>query len=408
MVQIVQDVAPVGRHWRRPQHTFQVRTRPYQIQPFFIAPVLPGETMKNLLMQSRVVTDPIKHPLLGWWQEYYFFYVRMRDLNVRDKVTAMLLNPTYDLSANGLVATADTATYHPGGTINWTAHCLERVVETYFRDEGEAWDVATLGGLPMATAYGHKANWMDNLMPGSAMPDYDPDDASGIEYAEQYNAWEFMKAQKLTNMSFEDFLKTFGVNAPEEEHKPELVRFVRDWSYPSNTVNPSDGKPSSAVVWSVAERADKDRFFKEHGFLFGVTVTRPKVYMSKQTGAAVSLLDNALHWLPAIMSDRPDTSLKNIAATKGPLPSLTDEEGYWVDVRDLLMYGDQFLNFSLTATDAGLVALPTAAASPRYASAADIDGLFVNPGTDVSPANRFIRQDGIVTLAILGAQQDQT
>ena len=54
---------PTGRRPRRPSHPFQVRHEPFQIQPFFIAPVLPGETMKNLLLQSRAVTLPLKNPL---------------------------------------------------------------------------------------------------------------------------------------------------------------------------------------------------------------------------------------------------------------------------------------------------------------------------------------------------------
>ena len=69
----------VGRVQRHPKHTFHLFTRPYQIQPFLIAPVLAGETMKNLLLQARVVTDPVQNRLIGWWQEYYFFYVKARD-----------------------------------------------------------------------------------------------------------------------------------------------------------------------------------------------------------------------------------------------------------------------------------------------------------------------------------------
>ena len=70
----------VGRKLRSPIHRFHLRHYPFQLQPFMLAPVIPGETMKNLLLQARVVTDPIKNGLIGWWQEYYFFYVKHRDL----------------------------------------------------------------------------------------------------------------------------------------------------------------------------------------------------------------------------------------------------------------------------------------------------------------------------------------
>lgn len=82
---------------------------------------------------------------------------------------------------------------------------------------------------------------------------------------------------------------------------------------------------------------------------------------------------------------------------------MTDANGYWVDVRDLYLYGEQFVNFALTETDAGFVALPTAGLQKRFASATDADAMFAG----ASPAN-MIRQDGIMTFNIAGRQVDQT
>jgi hypothetical protein len=56
-----------GRRARRPEHRFELASTPWAITPFLIAPVLPGDTMTNLLLQARVVSDPIKNPLIGWW-----------------------------------------------------------------------------------------------------------------------------------------------------------------------------------------------------------------------------------------------------------------------------------------------------------------------------------------------------
>lgn len=75
-----------------------------------------------------------------------------------------------------------------------------------------------------------------------------------------------------------------------------------------------------------------------------------------------------------------------------------------MDLVDLFMYGDQFVNFALTETNAGLVALPTPALQKKYPSQTDIEGLFV--GT--TAATRLVRQDGITTLAIASALQDRT
>ena len=69
---------------RRPQHTFYLRQVPFTIQPFMIAPVIPGETLQNLSFQARCVTMPVKNPIIGWWCEYYFFYVKLTDLDDRE------------------------------------------------------------------------------------------------------------------------------------------------------------------------------------------------------------------------------------------------------------------------------------------------------------------------------------
>ena len=62
---MLRPVGQVSRKSRRPSHPFQLRHMPWQIQPFLIAPVLPGETLKNILLQSRAVTKPIKNGIVG-------------------------------------------------------------------------------------------------------------------------------------------------------------------------------------------------------------------------------------------------------------------------------------------------------------------------------------------------------
>ena len=48
-----------ARASRRPQHRFNIRFKPYQLQPFMIAPVLPGESLKNLMLQTQVWSSPL-------------------------------------------------------------------------------------------------------------------------------------------------------------------------------------------------------------------------------------------------------------------------------------------------------------------------------------------------------------
>lgn len=400
-LEVVQEVPQVGRKQRRPVHTFQVRHRPWQIQPMVIAPVLPGETLENALVQARVVTDPIANPLIGWWIEYYFFYVKHRDLDARDTLTSMMLT---DASTASLNSAALMETYHYASAIDWASLCLKRVVEEYFRDEGETWNADKIGNLPAASI--NQDSFWNSAVDDSTTPPAanDLQDAPDLTVMSAYQAqYDRMRQMRMTNMSYEDWLKTFGVRGVKESediHKPELLRYIRDWSYPSNTVNPTDGAPTSACSWAVAERFDKKRMFKEPGFIFGVTVARPKVYLKNQRGSGVHLLDNAMSWLPALLADEPYTSLKEIVASAsiaGPLGVAT-ASGYWVDVRDLFVYGDQFVNFALTGTGDNAVALPTATMKKRFATATEADAMF-----KVSANGNLVRQDGVCNLTILGA-----
>lgn len=131
---------------------------------------------------------------------------------------------------------------------------------------------------------------------------------------------------------------------------------------------------------------------------------RPKVFFSKQVGAAIGALDEARLWLPSLLRDEPYTSIKKFENTdiagSGPLGTNATND-YWADMRDLFIYGDQFLNFDPTAVDdphAPVAALPSAALNDRYPSSADADGLFAGS----TAATRLIRVDGVVQTNIRG------
>lgn len=428
MAQNVARVLPQqGRVLRRPQHPFQIRTRPWLLQPFFIAPVLPGETMENCLIQFRSVTDPIKSPLVGWWAEYYLFYVRHRDLQKQGAdstvLQAMMLDPS--ASVNSIADNTGTAAYPfykgtadtVGDPINFTLKVYDAIVKTYFRDEVEGSASPTVSNVSIAKISGPAGprgnNWLDSVMNAADMPasysaDVDSADANTTiqtnEMIDALRKWEYFRDMGLTDMSYDDYLATYGVkpSVPDVDLKqPELLRYGREWNYPTAIVNPATGTPSNAVHWSMTARADKPRFFREPGFLMGIMTYRPKVYLRKQTNTLTSWLNNAYAWLPAVLDD-PQTSMRQFATGKGPLPVLTDANGYWVDVKDLYLYGEQFINFDPAAvTDASFVDLPTATNGKEYPATTDMDALF----TSASPANQ-IRCDGLVSLSIAGRQRD--
>jgi len=417
----IQAVQSVGRKTRRPQHTFYGTCKPYTIQPIVLAPVLPGETLKSAQLQARVVTDPIANPVMGWWQEYYFFYVKHRDLDDRVELEQMMLNPEWTKD-NIDDPTADNSHYFASGGINWSVKCLKRVVEEYFRNEGEAWDNVTIDGMPVAainnTTILQSAELADNVDDPSVVNEGGSAVHQASELDAAFRQWEYMRLNELTQMSYEDFLRTYGVRTSRiEQHRPELIRYIRVWQYPSSVIQPSDGLPSAAVSWAIQEKIDKDRFFTEPGFIFGVSVTRAKVYMA-QHGYAAAYLDRAFDWMPAVLREDVYSSLKKYANGSGPARQVTDTDGYWVDMRDLFVHGDQFLfNATVQAMPtifngegwgSNQVALPSAGLNVEYPSDADVKNLFQYANGSGPNIRWNVKQDGVLSLNILGTQQDHT
>ena len=420
-----------GRINRSPQHPFYVTHRPFQLQPMFLAPVLPGETMKSLRLKSRAVTDPLKNGLIGWYLEYYFFYVKHRDLvgapgvDVDDNpayiLEQMMLDPAASTTAlNGTAYTRNR--YYHGNGIDWIALLEARLFDgtggvNWFRTDSESNAVGFVDGRYLIEVKGDSV--MNSLIAEGTLDDaldvnVDADANSTITVGEIKKAerlYDLMIENGLTDMDYEDYLATYGVRPRKEDsHIPELVRYVREWTYPSNTIDPADGSPVGAGSWGITAGAQKPRLFKEPGFLIGFTCARPKTYFGNQKGTTASYLSNAYNWLPALVDD-PRASFQLVpdgayAAAKWPgvFGDITDAGGAYFDMRDLFIYGEQFTNADLSGaipTDQNFVALPTAALGRRYVASGDMDNLFVG----AAPLNQ-IRQDGIVSLTISGRQQD--
>lgn len=420
-VRVARPYSGVKRTVRSPAHPFTLRYKPFQIQPFMLSPVLPGETLSNLVLQSRVVTKPVKSPLVGWWTEYMIFFVRLKDIqahidgpNMTGFVDEMVTNAAgYDPAP--LREAADQKFYHPAGGTPWTKYAMQTVIEYYFRDQGEDWDVAMHDGMPVAQIAGK--NWADSLTLADDKRidrdvNMDINDDGDITVREMNDAqaqWQALRDAGLESLDYEDWLRTFGVQTEEvpesfNRYRPELIRSYKQWAYPTNTVEPTTGVPSSAVSWVNAFQASKDRFFREPGFILGLTVTKPKVYIKDATGSLASFMETLENWLPALSHADYEKGFKSFAADAGPFPGKFGDtpgtEGYWIDFRDLLLYGDQFVNFAPDAT-AGALSILTNTGASRYPASADIDALF-------SGADKFIQCDGIANLSIKGRQVDRT
>lgn len=399
---------------RRPQHRFNLITKPYQLQPFMIAPVLPGESLKNMMLQSQVWSDPLATGMknIGWWCEYFFFYVKHRDLAGWDTdasighemVDMMISNASLSAFQD---ADGNAWTYCFPGGVDFVLECTKRVVDEYFRDQDTKWDDFLLDGVPLVKIYGKGAS--DAFEKLTLAADYEdrnepvPANMSDMELS--WLEWQAMRDADMIDMDYQDWMKTYGSHVrPEEEgvdlHRPEDIAHLRQFTYPSNTVEPTTGVPASAVGWRVASRMDKFKFFKEPGWLVGFNTVRPKVYLGNQQGALAGIMQTRDTWLPAVLNNQQDVSHVLIDDLAGPLAA-TMATDYWVDLKDLLNYGDQFVNYSTPAsgtTGVPFVELPLSTGVRRYASNTEIMALFSDT------TNGRFRQDGICSLSILGRQ----
>jgi len=396
------------RKMRAPHTNFHIKTRPWQIQPFCIFPVLPGETMQNAMWKSRVVSDPVKNRLIGWWKEYYLFYVRFRDLVANDDFKKIFTDPQANLAT--YYSAADPKYYHKYG-VNFLKMGVEKIVEHYFRVPDDPQLAAAIDGYP-AVMVDHQ-NVLDSaILDADFVGEIDIDvDANAddtittSEIDKAMRMWQFARANQLTDMDFDDYLRTYGISVPRaQSDKPELLRFVREWQYPTNTVEPTTGVPTTAVSWAIRDRIDKDRMFREPGFVVGLTVARPKVFFTGVLGSFTSVMSDALSWLPAIMRDDPYTSMRKIAdGTRDPLNGAMSGD-YWVDIKDLFIYGEEFRNHSDTWLSG--VAFPEADLDRRYPSLTMARNFFVDNGE--AGTKQYVKEDGICNLTIKGALRDTT
>ena len=423
-VGVAPDYARTSRQTRRPQHRFNLKTKPYQIQPFCIAPVLPGETLTSAMLQTQSWSDPLATgPLknIGWWNEYYLFYVKHRDLpnwEREDQVGAGLGSDLIDMIVQngnlaGHVVPAKVGwTYTPPGGVDFLSAAVFRIVEEYFRDEGEVATDAVIDGVPIAQIYGRGQNdWSMRLTLASDYEDRrQPLDADGDgeiyvdEVERAYQEWAAAYDAGLIQMDYEDWMKTYGVKStlPDidrvDYHRPELLFYNREFTYPSNTVEPSTGVPATTVGWRTAKQWRKNWLFPEPGWIIGLSCKRPKIYLGNQEGSVASMMQTRNSWLPAVINDKLDVSHLLVGNAVGPLATVMTED-YWIDLRDLLNYGDQFINWTPASGAAPFASLPAADAERRYPTAANAMAYFLD-----TAQGRFL-EDGVLSLIIKGRQQ---
>lgn len=403
---------------RRPQHTFNLIWKPYQIQPFMIAPVLPGETLQNMMLQEQVWSDPLASGMknIGWWCQTDFFYVRHQDLAGWDTPTTGIAYELADMFvSNGSMsgfqdADGNAWTYAYPGAVDYLLECTKRVVDEFYRDEGENWDDQLLDTVPLAKIRTKgQGDAFERLTLASAYADRsEPIPTDWDQLPLSWQEWASLRDGGQIDMDYDDWMRTYGahterVETAVQKHRPEHIAHLREFTYPTNTVEPTTGNPATAVGWRIANRLDKRIAFREPGWVVGYQVVRPKVYLGNQQGAIAGAMQTRATWLPPVLATQEDGTHLLFDDATGPLKGVMDAGNvdYWIDLRDLLNMGDQFVNYATPAsgfTGVPSVDLPSATGQRRYASSAEIMALFSDT------TNGRFRADGVVSLAIQGRQ----
>lgn len=409
MVRRIFPSRPNRSAMRKPDINYHLKMRPYQIQPFFCHPVLPGERLNNVLWKSNAVSDPVANRLMGWWMEHHLFYVRFRDLFPANDIKSIFTDPTQNLAT--LYSAADAKYFHKYG-VNWAKEATRLVVENYFRAESE--DAATYMVDGMFAASVGTDNLLDSTMMAAALMDQVDvevdDDGDGVimmsEIERAQRLYEELKVGGFTDMDYNDFLRTYGIRLPSEEQegKPKHLRTIKNWQMPVNHIDESTGAATTAMYWKTEERHDKDFMVKEPGFLIGFIVFKPKVLLANQTGSLIGIMDTLREWLPAVLRDDPTSSMIILPDGGGPF-AITGEVAQ--DLKDLLVYGEQFTNIAPVAGNMNVVALPKVVSGElqkRYPDLTDAKSVFKNASGENEATE--IEIDGKLQLSLSTAIRD--
>lgn len=422
--QVQVPVTRQQRVTRQPSFPHSILGRPWEIVPGGLIPVLPGETMTQAYYQAQFWTDPLKANMKNtpWTYEFFLFYAKFRDLPGweasadglgRDLI--QMIESNEDQTPNLLVA-ANLATYENIGSLGLLANAMNRIIECYFREEGQAYNLAlgpTPEFYPLANVYpGGRRDVFDRLnvavgaVPAAedrriAMPGFMGGliEQAWMNYAANAN----QSTAELQAMDYEDIVRSAGGRAVvrdvdrDQLHVPELLGMYKHTDYPVNTVEPTTGAPSVAFGHRCKHGFKQNFRFPEFGWIVPVHCWRPKAFMKNQLASFASMMSSRSDWF--IASDDPDADAhwKVIADNTGPLKGIMDtpNNGYAIDLRSLMWGGEQFLNYDPATTNTGecFVALPTAAGGRDYVSTTDMDAVWATTGGR-------IRLNGILDVSI--------
>lgn len=393
---------------RSPNFPLAGTMRPFGLYPIWAHPVLPGETAQSISVKMRTLSMPVKHPLGGAWAEHWFVYVKLTDID--NDLGQMFISDTY--SNSGWTASGDASRFFvKSGQIDWIRKAVERVHAAYFVHDNET--PRTVDGVPQVKV--NNVSWYQNMI-------FEPADdpvpvTDGGDMYQHLQGWMMLQQMQMTELTYEKYLETYGVRpSAQQMGDPEILRFARSWTQPVNAVNPADGRPSSAWVWSDEIKMDKSKKFLEPGFIVHIATIRPKVFQKHMAASMIGNLWGFSDWYPSYNLDDPTAGVKRMLKTDPVFAAAATDAGtetLLYDHKDLLMHGEQFINsadnelpYPLPYSSGLSVQTGSDPEDLRgeYTSASDAASWFV--GTD--PDQQCLYYEGIAHAVVSGHLSDTT
>lgn len=402
---------------RSPSQPFGLIWKPWQIQPCSMLPVVAGETLTSLMVQCQFWTDPLKAVLKNtpWTFEYFTYYVKFRDLPGWETATDGIGKDLVDMIESGESiaghqdADGNAWTYCPPGGVDFLLEATKRIVEVYFREDGQAWNAATADNVPLAAI--RPPSSKDVMYKLGELPIDVKTEVPPTFGSEWWQALQDMATAKellsdgttsTVSMDYEDIVRASGgravVRNPDREdlHVPELVAYARHWDYPVNTVEPSTGVPAVAFGHRLRQKMSKAYRFSEFGWLCSYVLARPKVFWKNQEGMFAAMMQDRTNWFMPAEDLQTAQGFLAVGNGTGPLKATMDtaNQDYMVDLRDLMRGGEQFLNYAPVATSDAVVTLPEVDFDRDYPTATDVMAVFSDT------TNGRIRANGVVDASL--------
>lgn len=411
-LQIVQPGQTRTRKRRRPSFDIAGTIRPYGLYPMWATPVLPGETLAKAEMKYRVLSMPIKHPFFGAWFETWMVYVPLTSID--EALAQMFISE--DVATTGFVAGSDRPRYFTkAGQIDYIKMATDVFVRHFFRDEEEPDWNQHLIDTDIHVLRRQGFDWAQNLafvpedMDTTLLPSELPEDGT-------LTPLEIMRLSGMSEVTYEKYLQQYGVSkkaAEKAANLPEILRYTREWTTPTNNVEASTGRPSSAWAWGGTINAEKNKRFDEPGFVIMYGAMRPKLLDSSLAASFVGELWGFKDFFPVYNLDDPSAGLRVLDASNKVLvrSGVAQDAPLIYDHRDLLAHGEQFVNdwtngYPLPADN--LRNLDDTAEYPElrglYPDADTADSLFV--GT--SGVYKGCIYEGLASVEIVGHVVDTT